>query len=149
MNEIEKIKIENLIYEIRGKQVMLDSDVALLYGYDTKRVNEIVKRNIDRFPKDFCFQVDFNEYKNILNLKSQNATSSFEKIHGGRRSNPYVFTEHGVMMLAGMLKSSIAIEVSKKIIVAFVAMRKFINENKDVFRRLTKVEYEVIECKVK
>ena len=145
MNKIKDMKIENLIYKIRGKQVMLDSDVAMLYGYDTKRVNEIVKRNIDRFPEDFCFQLDFAEYKYILNLKSQNATSSYERTHGGRRSTPYVFTEHGVMMLAGMLKSSIAIEVSKKIIVAFVAMRKFINENKDIFKRINNIEIKMLE----
>ena len=141
---LEEINIENLIYEIRGKQVMLDSDVAKLYGYETKRINEIVKRNLDRFTQEFCFQLTEIEIKLILNLKSQFATSSYEG-HGGRRKLPYVFTEHGIMMLAGMLKSDVAVEISKKIIIAFIAMRKFINENKDIFKRLTIVEYKLLE----
>ena len=102
---LEEINIENLIYEIRGKQVMLDSDVATLYGYDTKRIIEIVKRNIDRVPENFCFKITMKEWNCISNLKSQFATSSYN--HGGRRGMPYVFTEHGVMMLAGMLKSKL------------------------------------------
>ena len=101
-------------------------DVAKLYGYETKRINEILKRNIDRFPDEFCFQLTEEEIKLILNLRSQFATSSYER-HGGRRNLPYVFTEHGVMMLAGMLKSNIAVEISKKTIIAFITMRKFIN----------------------
>ncbi len=144
MNEIKDIKIENLIYEVRGKQVMLDSDVAMLYGYDTKRVNEIVKRNTDRFPEDFCFQITKIEMSKINSLRSQNATLENGK-GKHRKYNPYVFTEHGVMMLAGMLKSSIAIEVSKKIIVAFVSMRKFINENKDIFRKINNIEIKMLE----
>ena len=142
---LEEIKIENMIYEIRGKQVMLDSDVAKLYNYDTKRINEVVKRNIDRFSKEFCFQLTNLEYECLLNnLKSHFATSSLNT-HGGRRKIPYVFTEHGIMMLAGMLKSNIAIEVSKRIIYAFISMRKFINENKDIFKRLTVAEYKLLE----
>ena len=142
---LEEIKIENMIYEIRGKQVMLDSDVAKLYNYDTKRINEIVKRNIERFPEEFCFQLTKIEYQNLVNnLKSHFATSSFNN-YGGRRNIPYVFTEHGIIMLAGMLKSDIAIQVSKKIIYAFVSMRKFINENKDIFKRLTVAEYKLLE----
>ena len=86
-------EIKNLIYVIRGKQVMLDSDVARLYQYPTKRINEIVRRNIARFPTEFCFQLSDNEF---LNLRSQFATSSLEKKYGGRRYMPYVFTEQGV-----------------------------------------------------
>ena len=141
---LQEIKVENLIYEIRGKQVMLDSDVAKLYGYETRRINEIVKRNIERFPEEFCFLLTVNEVKEIMNLKSQFSTSSYEG-HGGRRKLPYVFTEHGVMMLAGMLKSEIAVEISKKIINAFITMRRFIKENKDIFKRLTIVEYKMLE----
>lgn len=141
---LEEISIENLIYEIRDKQVMLDSDVANLYGYETKRINEIVKRNINRFPDEFCFQLTEKEIKLILNLKSRFATSSYEG-HGGRRNLPYVFTEHGIMMLAGMLKSDIAVEISKKIITAFIAMRKFINDNNDIFKRITTVEYKMLK----
>ena len=145
---LEEIKIENLIYEVRGKQVMLDSDVAKLYGYETKRINEIVKRNIDRFPEEFCFQLTEKEMTNLFCLRSQFAT-----LKRGRGEHKkyisYVFTEHGIMMLAGMLKSDIAVEISKRIINAFVTMRKFINDNKDIFKRLTTVEYEMIECKDK
>jgi len=145
---LEKIKIESLIYEIRGKQVMLDSDVARLYGYETKRINEIVKRNIDRFPEEFCFQITNKEINEVISLRSQIAT--LKKGRGQHQKYlPYVFTEHGVMMLAGMLKSEIAVEISKKIINAFVVMRHFINDNKDIFRRLTTVEYEMIKCKDK
>ena len=107
-SEVEKIK--NLIYTIRGKQVMLDSDVAMLYHYPTKRVNETVKRNKERFPENFCFQLTENETEN---LRSQFATSSLEKEnYGGRRTLPYVFTEQGIAMLSGLLKNDIAIKVS-------------------------------------
>ncbi|MBE6139085.1 MAG: ORF6N domain-containing protein [Firmicutes bacterium] len=145
---LEETKIENLIYEIRGKQVMLDSDVAKLYGYETKRINEIVRRNIDRFPENFCFQLTKSETNKIFSLRSQFATLKSER---GKHNKylSYVFTEHGMMMLAGMLKSDIAVEISKRIINAFISMRKFINENKDMFKRLTIVEYEMIECKDK
>ena len=143
---IEEINIENLIYEIRGKQVMLDSDVARLYGYDTKRINEIVKRNIDRFPEDFCFKLRIEELFNISNSRSQFATLNNKNNRGSNiKYLPSVFTEHGIMMLAGMLKSEVAVNVSKKIIYAFISMRKFINDNKDIFKRITKVEYKMLE----
>lgn len=135
---LEEIKIENLIYEIRNKQVMLDSDVAKLYDYETKRINEIVKRNIDRFTDEFCFQLTEEENKKISSLRLQFAT--LKKSRGEHNKYlPYVFTEHGIMMLAGMLKNKIAVEMSKKIIKAFISMRKFINENKDIFKRITTV----------
>ena len=141
---LEEIKIENLIYKIRDKQVMLDSDVAKLYGYETKRINEIVKRNIERFPEEFCFQLTKLELEKVISLRSQNAT-----LKSGRGEHqkylPYVFTEHGVIMLAGMLKSDIAVEISKRIIKAFITMRHFINENKDIFKRLTITEYKLLE----
>ena len=141
---LEEIKIENLIYEIRGKQVMLDSDVARLYGYETKRINEIVKRNIERFPEEFCFQITNKEINEVISLRSQFAT--LKKGRGQHQKYlPYAFTEHGVMMLAGMLKSEIAVEISKKIINAFVAIRHFIKENKDIFKRLPTVEYKMLE----
>ena len=141
---LEKIQIENMIYEVRNKQVMLDSDVALLYKYETKRINEIVKRNIERFPNDFCFQLTKNELEKIIVLRSQNTTLERGRgIH--KKYLPYVFTEHGIMMLAGMLKSDTAVNVSKRIIYAFVSMRKFINENKDIFKRITTMEYKMLE----
>ena len=140
-SEVEKIK--NLIYTIRGKQVMLDSDVAMLYHYPTKRVNETVKRNKERFPENFCFQLTENETEN---LRSQFATSSLEKEnYGGRRTLPYVFTEQGIAMLSGLLKNDIAIKVSINIMNAFVEMRKFIATNGQVFQRLTNVEYKLLE----
>ena len=145
MNEIEEVKIENLIYEVRGKQVMLDSDLAMLYECKngTKEINQAVRNNPLKFPERFAFRITEDEY---LNLKSKNLTSN---LRGGSRKGHTVFTEEGVAMLATILKSKVATIVSIKIMDTFVAMRKFINENKDVFRRLTKVEYEVIECKVK
>ena len=139
---LEEIKIENLIYEIRGKQVMLDSDVAKLFDYETKYLNRQVQRNQTRFPEKYCFQLNEEEW---LNLRCQNVTSSLDNTYGGRRYLPYVFTEHGITMLAGILKSDIAVSVSLKIVDAFISMRKFINENKDIFKRLTTMEYKLLE----
>ena len=127
MNEIiEKEKIENMIYEIRGKQVMLDSDVAMLFGYETKYLNRQVQRNINRFPENYCFQLNEKEFNF---LRCQKVTSSSNFSHGGRRYEPYVFTEYGITMLAGILKSSTAVEMSLKIVNTFIAMRKYINNN--------------------
>ena len=117
----EKINIKNIIYEIRGKQVMLDSDLAKLYQVETKRINEAVKRNIEKFPKRFCFKIKEIEY-NLL--KSQFATSK-----GGSRKGHFVFTEQGIAMLATILKSKIAVQVSINIMDAFVEMRKYISTN--------------------
>ena len=123
-------EIKNLIYTIRGKQVMLDSDVANLYRYKTKVLNLTVKRNIERFPEEFCFQLTEEE---LENLRFQIETSKKEKMHGGRRYLPYVFTEQGIAMLSGILKSEIAVKVSINIINAFVQMRKFISSNAQIF----------------
>ena len=128
-NIIEKdnIIIENLIYEIRGKQVMLDSDLAELYKCKngTKDVNKAVKRNISRFPEDFYFQLTDDEYKN---LKFQIGTSSLNT-HGGVRKLPYVFTEQGVAMLASILHTDIAAQISINIMRAFVKMRKYLSND--------------------
>lgn len=129
MNQIiEKEKIENFIYEIRGKQVMLDSDLARLYrcANGTKSINLAVKRNINRFPERFMFKLTDEEYGN---LRSQSETSSLENSYGGRRYNPYVFTEQGVAMLSAVLKTEVAEEVSVRIMDAFVTMRKYISNN--------------------
>ena len=135
--------IKNLIHTIRGKQVMLDSDVAMLYHYETKKINQTVKRNIERFPKKFCFQLTEDEMEN---LRSQFVTSSLKKEnYGGRRYLPYVFTEQGIAMLSGLLKNEIAVQVSIYIMDAFVEMRKFITRNEQVFERLTNVEYKIFE----
>ena len=129
MNEItkEKVEVENLIYEIRGKQVMLDNDLARLYQCKngTKEINQAVKRNLNKFPNDFYFQLTEEEYKN---LKSQIVTSSWNS-YGGVRKMPYAFTQEGVAMLATILKSPIAAEVSIRIMRAFVAMKKYISTN--------------------
>ena len=109
--KIENIK--NLIYTVRGKQVMLDSDVAMLYKYTTKRINEAVRRNIERFPENFCFKLTKRE---VENLRSQIATSSLEKEnYGGRRTLPYVFTEQGIAMLSYIKRlEEITWKISKK-----------------------------------
>ena len=122
----EKIDIKKLIYEIRGKQVMLDSDLAKLYQVETKRINEAVKNNIDKFPDRYAFKITLEEYNN---LRSKISTSSLNNNYGGRRYRPYVFTEQGVAMLATILKSKIAIQVSINIMDAFVEMRKYIASN--------------------
>ncbi len=143
VEKYETENIKNLIYTIRGKQVMLDSDVAMLYHYPTKRINEAVRRNIERFPENFCFKLTEIEAEN---LRSQIATSSLEKEnYGGRRYLPYVFTEQGIAMLSGLLKNDIAIQVSINIMNAFVEMRRFIATNGQVFERLTTVEYKMLE----
>ena len=131
MNKIiekEKIAVENMIYEVRGKQVMLDSDLARLYECrnGTKDVNKAVNRNIERFPVDFYFQLTKEEYKNILRF--QNGTL---KLKQGQYSKylPYVFTESGVAMLSTVLKTSIASQMSITIMRAFVAMRHYMSGN--------------------
>ena len=124
MNDIiQELNIENMIYEIRGKQVMLDSDLARLYNVETKRVNESVKRNIDKFPERFSWLLTNEE---IDELWSQFATANISNMS---RAIPRVFTEQGVAMLATILKSKIAIEISIKIMDAFVTMRKYIYSN--------------------
>ena len=128
MNKIiikNEVNIENLIYEIRGVQVMLDSDLAKLYecANGTKDINKAVKRNIERFPEKFMFQLTDEEYSC---LRFQTGTSNTK---GGRRYNPYVFTEQGVAMLSSVLHSETAVTTSIKIINAFIAMRKYISTN--------------------
>ena len=131
MNNIilnDDYKIEDMIYEIRGKQVMLDSDLAKLYKCvnGTKTINLAVKRHINRFPERFMFQLTDDEYND---LRFQTETSNLENDYGDRRYNPYVFTEQGVAMLATVLKTKVAEEVSIKIMNAFVLMRKYISNN--------------------
>ncbi|MGD9202496.1 MAG: ORF6N domain-containing protein [Chitinispirillia bacterium] len=125
--------IKDLILYIRGKAVMLDSDLAKLYQVETKRLNEAVKRNIRRFPEDFMFQLTKDEYQN---LRSQIATSR----HGGRRYTPNVFTEQGVAMLSGVLNSDIAIDVNINIMRAFVQLRRLGMSVVDLKRKITAME---------
>ena len=163
-DNISNEEIKNLIYTIRGKQVMLDSDVAMLYHYPTKRINEAVNRNKQRFPENFCFQLTEEEYKSLRfknftfneinskdinednSLRSQIATLDESAGRGKHRKYlPYVFTEQGIAMLSGLLKNDIAIQVSINIMNAFVEMRKFLAVNGQLFERLTNVEYKLLE----
>lgn len=139
---VDNIEIQNLIYTIRGKQVMVDSDLATLYQVTTKRLNEQVRRNKNRFPSEFMFRLTAEEYEY---LRSQNATSSEDNAHGGRRYMPYVFTEQGIAMLSAVLKSDIAVEVSVKIMNSFVEMRNFLLSNREMFARLDRVELKQLE----
>ena len=134
--------IKNKIYTIRGKQVMLDSDVAELYGYTTKNVNKAMKRNIERFPEDFCFQLTEEE---LNNMWFQNGTSLNNIKYRSEKYLPYAYTEQGISMLSGMLKNEIAIKVSINIMRAFVELRKFIALNGRVFERMTNIEYKLLE----
>ena len=133
-------KVESLIRVIRGQQVMLDRDLAELYGVETRRLNEQVKRNIERFPEDFMFQLTKEEFEN---WKSQFATSN--SIVMGARKRPYAFTEQGVAMLSGVLKSSTAVEANIRIMRAFVSMRHFMVNNAAIFRRLETIEFNQLE----
>ncbi|QKJ23813.1 ORF6N domain-containing protein [Poseidonibacter lekithochrous] len=156
MNEllINENKIKNKIFTIRGLSVMLDRDLAELYEVETKVFNQAVKRNSERFPENFRFQLTDEEYQN---LRSQIVTSSSDDSlrsqivtleHGGRRYLPYVFTEQGVSMLSAILKSKVAIEVSIKIINSFVNMRKVLSDNSYIFQRLENIETLRIKDKI-
>lgn len=139
-------EIKNMIYAIRGKQVMLDSDVAMLYQYKTKVLNLAVRRNIERFPEEFCFQLNEKELETLrFQIETSKSENSVNEARGGRRYLPYVFTEQGIAMLAGVLRSDIAVKVSINIIKAFVEMRKFLNSSGQVFERLSTLEYKQIE----
>jgi hypothetical protein len=127
--------IMSKIYFIREQKVMIDSDLSELYGVETRRLNEQVKRNIARFPEDFMFQLSDNEFNN---LKSQIATSSW----GGRRKPPYVFTEHGVLMLSSVLSSEKAIKVNIQIMRIFTKIRQLLTDN-------LKVRLDIEEIKKK
>lgn len=172
-NEISTSKIENKIFIIRGVQVMIDRDIAELYGVETRRLNEQVKRNIERFPEEFMFQMNDEEFenwksqivisnsnKNTLNWMSQFATSNLDNNSsnlmsqfatsswGGIRKPPYVFTEHGVTMLASVLKSETAVKASIQIVKAFVSMRHFVANNTELFAELKAMRQYQIETDV-
>ncbi len=162
-NELANEDIKKLIYTIRGKQVMLDSDVAMLYHYETKKINQAVKRNIDRFPEKFCFQLTEEEFLNLrsqivtlneinINAEQENnwsqivtSSKSDNSKHRGKKYLPYVFTEQGIAMLSGLLKNDIAVQVSIHIMDAFVEMRKFLMINGQLFERMTNIEYKLLE----
>ena len=135
MNELI-IPMHHKIYTLRGKQIMLDSDLAELYQVETKVFNQTVKRNSKRFPDDFMLQLTEKEYEN---LRSQFVTSSLEQ-HGGRRYMPYAFTENGVYMLSAILKSDIAIEVSIEIMRTFTKLREFTLHYNALSKQLIELE---------
>lgn len=151
--------IQNKIHTIRGVQVMLDEDLALLYGVETKQLNKAVNRNIARFPEKFRFQLAEEEYANLRfqngtsslddSLRAQIATLSSDKQHGGRRYLPYAFTEQGVSMLSAVLRSPTAIETSIKIIDTFVTMRKFLSQNASLFTKIESIEKRQISYEIK
>jgi phage regulator Rha-like protein len=145
--------IQGKIHTIRGLQVMLDSDLAELYGVEVKRLNEQVKRNIDRFPEKFCFQISEEEFNNSsINgannyteaLRSQIATLNNRRGQH-RKYLPFAFTEQGVAMLSAVLRSETAVKMSIQIIDAFVAMRRFIASNAQVFQRIATLEVKQVE----
>jgi hypothetical protein len=145
MNDIvmaDEHTIQNKIYTLRGLQVMLDRDLAELYGVKPIRLREQVKRNIDRFPEDFMFQLTNQE---IDTLVSQNAIPSKSHLGG---SLPYVFTEQGVASISGVLTNKIAIEINIKIMRAFVEMRRFLSQNGLLFQRLDRLESIQMEHKI-
>jgi len=164
MNEVivdRQIDVKSLILTVRGVQVLLDSDVAMLYGYETKYINLAATRNKVRFPENFRFQLTHDEASAIASLRHpngvsnhseengqflrlQNATSKKET-RGGRRYCPYVYTEQGIAMLSGMLKNDIAIQVSIGIMQAFVEMRRFISTHGTTFAYASIVEYRLNE----
>jgi hypothetical protein len=147
MNELTVIDnqtIQDKIYTIRGIQVMVDRDLALLYGVETRRLNEQVKRNIERFPEEFMFQMTRDE---LENWKSQIATSNKEIM--GLRKMPFVFTEQGVSMLSAVLKSQTAVQTSIQIIKSFVSMRSFLQNNASLFTRLELIEKRQISYEIR
>ena len=135
---IHESEVKELIIELRGEKVLIDRDVAKLYGVETKRLKEQVKRNINRFPSDFMFELTKEE---ALSLRSQFATSNKDGVRGGNRYSPFAFTENGVAMLSSVLKSDAAIEANIRIMRAFTAMRSFMMSNAHVFQRLEAVEH--------
>ena len=153
-NKLTTDQLGRLIYEIRSERVMLDSDLASIYGVETKGLNRAVKRNRDRFPKDFVFQLTEKEWKNLRyqigtasssrehqSLRYQIGTSSSG--HGGRRNRPYVFTEHGAIMAANVLNSRRAVQMSVFVVRAFLKMRALLGDKRELAQKLASLEKEL------
>ncbi|WP_434581479.1 ORF6N domain-containing protein [Sulfurimonas sp. NW15] len=140
---IDEQNIQNKIYTLRGVQVMLDRDLAELYGVKSIRLREQVKRNIKRFPEDFMFQLEDNEIEFMV---SQNAIPSKQHLGGAK---PYVFTEQGVSMLSAVLKTNFAIEMSVQIIRAFVKMKSFLSQNANLFAKIEQIEKRQLSYEIK
>jgi len=133
MAKLLRNTIHEKIYEIRGKKVILDADLAILYNVETRKLNQAVRRNLNRFPEDFFFQLTFNEWQSLI---SQNVISSW----GGRRTLPLAFTEHGIAMLASILKSEIAVAMNIAIIHTFIALRNIQVDYSGLLDRITQLE---------
>ena len=153
-NKLTSDQLDRLIYEVRGERLMLDSDLALIYGVETKALNRAVKRNRDRFPKDFMFQLSEDEWKNLrYQIGTSNSNSKHQSLryqigtstlgHGGRRSRPYVFTEHGAIMAANVLNSRRAVQMSVFVVRAFLKMRALLGDNRDLAQKLAGLEKEL------
>ena len=144
MNDL--VQIQNLIYEVRGLKVMLDSDLAMLYEVETRVLNQAVKRNIERFPVNFMFQLTYEEFQTLI---SQNVISkNSDEKRGGRQKLPYVFTEQGVAMLSSVLRSKKAIQTNIQIMNTFVQVRHYVLEHKDLTKRFAELEQYFIQyCK--
>jgi phage regulator Rha-like protein len=153
-NKLTTDQVGRLIYEIRGERVMLDSDLASIYGVETKALNRAVKRNRDRFPKDFVFRISEDEWKNLRyqigtatsrrehpSLRYQIGTSSLG--HGGRRNRPYAFTEHGAIMAANVLNSRRAVQMSVFVVRAFLKMRALLGDKRELAQKLASLEKEL------
>jgi phage regulator Rha-like protein len=153
-NKLTTDQLGRLIYEIRGERVMLDSDLASIYGVETKALNRAVKRNRDRFPKDFVFRISEDEWKNLRyqigtatsrrehpSLRYQIGTSSLG--HGGRRNRPYAFTEHGAIMAANVLNSRRAVQMSVFVVRAFLKMRALLGDKRELAQKLASLEKEL------
>lgn len=134
---VPRDEIERLIYVVRGHRVILDSDLAKIYGVPTARLNEQVKRNAKRFPQDFMFRLTPQEFQNLI---SQFATSSW----GGRRKLPYVYTEHGAVMAANVLNSARAVQMSVFVVRAFVRMRSLMTERHELAKQLAALEKKLM-----
>jgi hypothetical protein len=149
MKEITPLDaIKTRIHTIRGKQVILDRDLAELYEVETRVLNQAVKRNIERFPDDFMFRLTNKELQNLRLILNDNWISQDvipNSTRMGLRICPYVFTEHGIAALSGVLKSKKAVEVNIQIMRAFISMRRFLSQNAEVFQRLDRVELKQIE----
>ena len=143
--EINENAIRNLIYVVRGQQVMLDSDLAMLYQVETGNLNKAMKRNVNRFPEDFCFQLTKDEFDGLI---FQNGISN-ENSRGGRRKLPYVYTEQGISMLSAVLRSEVAVNVSVKIMRTFVEMRRYLARDIFLLEKVNHLESMQIEENIK
>ena len=143
--EINENAIRNLIYVVRGQQVMLDSDLAMLYQVETGNLNKAMKRNVNRFPEDFCFQLTKDEFDGLI---FQNGISN-ENTRGGRRKLPYVYTEQGISMLSAVLRSEVAVNVSVKIMRTFVEMRRYLARDIFLLEKVKHLENMQIEENIK